>query len=348
MAKQDKLTDQQTALFCRGLALQLHAGISLADGVHLLAEDETGGTAAIYRKIGAALDQGVQLADALEESGSFPEYVRGMVKIGQQTGKLEQTLQSLYGFYDRSSKNKRLIKNAVTYPVMVFVLMLVVVAVLLVKVLPVFDGVYESLGSSLTGVAAGLLRMGQLLDAAMPAILALLALGVGFVMACMYLQPVRSRCLRWYRNCLGDREINRKFNNARFAQALALGLSSGLMLEEAIALAKNLLQHIPGAARRCDLCAAALEQGAPLPEALAEAELLPRSEGRMLAAGLRSGNGDRVMEEIAERISDQAEASLEDAVSAIEPAMVLVAALLIGLILLSVMVPLVNIMGAIG
>ena len=68
----------------------------------------------------------------------------------------------------------------------------------------------------------------------------------------------------------------------------------------------------------------------------------------MLAAGLRSGNGDRVMEEIAERLSDQAEASLEDAVSAIEPAMVLVAALLIGLILLSVMVPLVNIMGAIG
>ena len=115
-----------------------------------------------------------------------------------------------------------------------------------------------------------------------------------------------------------------------------------------MALAENLLRPVPGAARRCNLCAQRLAEGMPLPEAMKQAQLLPPAESRMLAVGLRAGNGDRIMEEIAQRLHQQAEDALEDAVSRIEPAMVLVASLLVGLILLSVMLPLMNIMSAIG
>ena len=348
MAKREKLTDQQTALFCRGLSLQLHAGISLADGIYLLAEDERGSIQEIYRQMGAGLDRGAELAQMLEEAGCFPDYVCGMVKIGQRSGRLEQTLQSLYSFYDRRSRQRRQIKNAISYPGMVFVLMLVVVTVLLVKVLPVFDGVYASLGSRLTGVAAWLLHLGQLLEMAMPVLLAVLTLGVLGALAYWKVSSVRERLNGWYQTRFGDRGIGRKFNNARFAQAVAMGLSSGLTLEEALELAQELLQTVPGAARRCQLCARRMEEGAELPEAMAEAQLLPPAESRMLAVGLRGGSGDRVMEEIADRLSRQAEEALEDAVSRIEPAMVLVASLMVGAILLAVMLPLMNIMSAIG
>lgn len=348
MAKQELLTDQQTALFCKGLSLQLHAGISLADGIYLLAEDETGKIRQIFQQMGSGLDEGAALAEVLEEAQCFPEYVCGMVKIGQQTGKLEQTLQSLGKFYEQRSAQKRQIKNALSYPSIVFVLMLVVVSVLLVKVLPVFDRVYGSLGSRLTGVAAGLLYLGQLLEAAMPALLVLLALVLMLALMYVKISSIREWINGWFRWHFGDRGIGLKFNNARFSQAVAMGLSSGLPLEEAMELGQNLLKSIPGAADRCSECAKRLEKGEALPEAMAAAQLLPPAESRMLTVGLRGGNGDRVMEEIADRLSRQAEEALEDAVSRIEPAMVLAASLLVGLILLSVMLPLMNIMSTIG
>ena len=157
MEKETILTDLETALFCRSLTLQLQAGISLADGIYLLAEDETGRKQDCFRRMAAGLDSGMTLFDVLEEAACLPEYVCTMVQIGQQTGKLEQTLRSLGDYYEQRSRQKRQIKQALAYPGLVFVLMLVVVTVLLVKVLPIFDGVYGSLGSRLTGIAAGLL-----------------------------------------------------------------------------------------------------------------------------------------------------------------------------------------------
>ena len=348
MKKEIILTDQETALFCRGLALQLQAGISLADGIYLLAQDEAGRKQTCFQQMASELDSGKPLDEVLEAGKCFPEYVCAMVQIGQRTGKLEQTLQSIGEFYEQQSRRKRQIRQALAYPSMVFVLMLLVVAVLLVKVMPIFDGVYGSLGSRLTGVAAGLLHLGQLLKLAMPVLLAALGVAAVFGLLLWKIAALRETVNSWFRKHFGDRGIERQFNNARFAQSLALGLSSGLTLEEALELAENLLKSIPGAAVRCRECRGLLEAGKDLPEAMATAQLLPPAESRLLTVGLRSGNGDRVMEEIAQRLSQQAEDALEDAVSKIEPALVLIASLLVGLILLSVMLPLMNIMSTIG
>ena len=114
MAKQVLLTDRQTAAFCRGLSLQLHAGISLADGIYQLAAGEQGSTRQILLQMGKNLDQGALLSDALEQADCFSEYVKSMVKIGQQTGKLEQTLRSLGDFHEQRSIQKRQIKQALT------------------------------------------------------------------------------------------------------------------------------------------------------------------------------------------------------------------------------------------
>ena len=348
MEKEKLLTDLETAMFCRGLALQLHAGISMADGIYLLAQDEAGRKQALFQQMARGLDEGKGLPAVLGEAECLPEYVCTMVQIGQQTGKLEEILQSLGEFYAQRSRQKRQIKNALAYPGMVFVLMLLVVTVLLVKVLPVFDGVYASLGSRLTGVAAGLLQLGQLLKTAMPGLLAVLGAGFVFALAYWKADAFRDRINGWFQRHFGDRGIGRKRNNARFAQAMTMGLSSGLTLEESMELAENLLKNIPGAAARCRECAGQLEAGKDLSEAMAAAQLLPPAESRLLTVGLRAGNGDRVMEEIARRLSQQAEDAMEDAVSRIEPAMVLIASLLVGLILLAVMLPLMNIMSTIG
>ncbi len=343
-----KLTHSEIAGLCRRLALLLHAGIGIADGVFLLAEEETKDMRGLLSDLGGRMDGGAPLSDAMESSCAFPGCVTGMVRMGEQTGRMEDVLTALADFYEQRSRNSRRIKNALTYPAVILMLVLVVVSVLLMKVLPVFDEVYASLGSRLTGVAAGLLHAGQLLEQAMPLLLiglAALALAGLLYGIC---PPVREKANGWYAAQFGDRGVSRGFNNANFARALAMGLGSALPLEDAVELSGKLLADVPGAAARCSRCAEALGGGAPLSDAMKDAGFLPPAECRMLSVGLRQGSADLVMADIADRMMEKANETLEEMVAKVEPAMVLTASVLVGLILLSVMLPLMNIMAAIG
>jgi type IV pilus assembly protein PilC len=127
-----------------------------------------------------------------------------------------------------------------------------------------------------------------------------------------------------------------------------MGLRSGLSTEEALELAAQLLKDTPTAAQRCVQCRAKIEDGLGLAEALGETGVLPASACRLLSMGLRGGTGDAVMEEIARRLADEADLALESKAAKIEPTLVLITSLMVGIILLSVMLPLMHIMTAIG
>lgn len=342
------LPDLQLSSLCRGFALMLHAGIPLADSAYLLTEEAEGQYAETLSALGKQLDAGTLLSDAMEETGTFPGYVTGMVRIGERTGRLEEALSSLAEFFEERTRLARRMQSALAYPSLILLLMLVVIGVLLVKVLPVFDQVYASLGSRLTGIAAGLLGLGQWLKSALPVLLGILVLAAIAVLVLSLRPALRDRCAALIRRRFGDRGVSRKFNNARFARAMAMGLSSGLTLEEAMDLAKLLLADIPDAAHRCALCAARLSGGASLAEAMAAADLLNAGACRLLSVGLRGGNADQVMEKIADDLAEDASLSLERSLSRIEPAMVLGASVLVGAILLSVMLPLMNILSFLG
>ena len=131
-------------------------------------------------------------------------------------------------------------------------------------------------------------------------------------------------------------------------QALAMGLRSGMQLEEAMELAAALLEDRPRAAARCGACRELLLRGEELAASMERSGLLTKSESRLLALGRRGGRGDEVMEQLADRKLKDARDALETAVSRVEPALILVTSGLVGAILLSVMLPLMDIMTAIG
>lgn len=346
--KDKNLSHLEIADLCRGLSLLLHAGISLGDGLFLLAEEEMGALRELLTRMGQQMDSGMFLSAAMAETGAFPAYVTGMVQVGERTGRTEEALNALAKYYEERERMDRQIRNALTYPSILLLLMLVVIGVLLIRVLPIFDEVYASLGSQLTGVAGGLLRLGQLLESAMPLLCVLLAVFVLFLLLFSGNGKFRQWVLVLWRTKQGDKGVSKKLNDARFAQALSMGLRSGLPVEEAVELSGTLLQDVPAAIDRCKACTQRLGEGVSLAQALREADTLPPSACRMLELGLRGGNGDQVMEEIAGRLSEEASQALEQRVAQVEPAMVLAMSLLVGVILLSVMLPLMHIMSAIG
>lgn len=341
-------THSETARLCRGLALLLHSGIDLSEGVLLLSETEADDFRNLLLQLNREMNRGYSLSEALDASRAFPVHMTGMVALGEQSGRLEESLNRLARYYEERRQNTIQIRQTLAYPTMILLLMLAVIGVLLIVVLPVFDSVYVSLGSRLTGLAAGLLHLGTLLKAALPILLILLVLLAGAVLLFTLSESLRDTILGRLRYHLGDKGVFRAFNNARFARAMTIALGSGLHLEDALDLSSQLLSDIPGAAHRCLQCKRQLQRDDNLAAAMAESQLLTPAQSRMLELGLRSGSADLVMEELADQLMNDANAALSRTVSKIEPTMVLTASLLVGMILLSVMLPLVNILSTIG
>lgn len=333
---------------CRGFSLLLHSGIGMADGAFLLSREEQDPVKSLLQSLGKELDSGRALSEAMARSGAFPGHIWAMVRLGETTGRLEEVLNALADYYEIRCATARQLRNAVAYPVMVLVLMLLVIGVLLVKVLPVFERVYISLGCSPEGAAAVLIHIGRVLGGMLPVLLAVLVI-VAVCGLVLYLCPrLRQKLVLLWQRRYGDRGIARKFHNAHFAQALALGLAGGLPLEQCVTLAEDLLHTAPGAASRCALCAQAMKEGDSFGSALEKADLLPPAQRRLLSIGLQSGSGSRVMEKIARDMMDAAWNALENTVSSIEPALVLLCSALVGAILLAVMLPLVDILSVLG
>ncbi|NBJ93044.1 type II secretion system F family protein [Parablautia muri] len=333
---------------CLELSLLLQAGVGAGDALALLLEDSDPEYKELLEAMADEVDQGASLSTAFKNTGRFPVYVSGLLEVGEQVGRSVEALSALSRYYEYRVRLDRRIRSSLLYPAVMLLLMLLVIGVLLVKVLPIFDDVYRSLGGRLSGVAGGLLTLGRWLDKIMPVLWVLMALVVVFFAALAVSENFREKLMGMWRKTHGDSGLSKKMNTARIAQAVSMGMTSGLATEEAISLAAKLLEDVPDAVNRCADCRKRLEQGEKLGNALKESGLLPGASCRLLELGFKSGSGDTAMEKIARDMSEASEAALEDAVGRVEPALVLVCSVLVGLILLSVMLPLMHIMAAIG
>ena len=343
--KEFKLTNEHVGLICKALAHLIHAGIGTADALFLLTEDEDDPQCRQkLTQMAQTADEGASLATACRKAGCFPGYVCTLLEVAGQVGKTEDTLFALARHYENRTQMTGRLRSSLLYPTVLLVVLLAVILILLIWVLPIFNDVYAQLGSQLTGIAGGLLTLGGALRQSMPVICILLA-AAGLVCC---IRPARQKLLELWQKFFGDRGVFAEVNSARFVQALSLALCSGMTTQESAALAASLSdEKNPAFRRRCDRCLAALDGGAPLSQALVANGFLSNSDCRLLDAGSRSGRSDAVIEEIAQRKGIRSEERLEQAASKLEPAMVSVACVLIGIVLLSVMLPLVNIMAAI-
>ena len=342
--KREKMTSGRLSAVCMELALMLNAGLGAGEGLRLLGEGS--GDGPMLEQMACRVEDGTPLSEAMAESGVFPDYVCALVACGERTGRTEEALRALADHYDSRRRMEEGFLSALLHPALLTLLMLAVMVVLLTRVLPVFENVYASLGGRLDGMAGSLLALGRLLDRGMPLLAILLAAALASLAAVTLSESLRRRLLAlWVRR---DRGLAAEAATARIAQALAMGLASGLPVEEALDLAAGLQGENRRAAERCRKCRERIGAGEGLTESLRETGVLPADCCRLLAAGVRAGAADTVMDRLARRLAEDSENHLAAAVAQVEPLLVLVSALLVGLVILSVMLPLMNILSALG
>ena len=347
--KNIRLTNEEISAICRELGLLIHGGINIADGLLSMAEnEETEEMKGLLTEMGNKADDGYQLGQIFREAGCFPEYVTGILEVSDRTGGTEEALLSLGTYYENRVRTERHIRSAVLYPAVLLFIMLIIIVVLLTKVLPVFNDVYAQLGAGLSGVAGGLMALGSFLDKAMPVLLVILAAAVVLIILFAASQGFRDKAITWWKKTRGDKGIAAQISNARFAQVLSMGMRAGLDTQDILKLSENLFTDSPYELGCLKTCGEKLDSGMTLIEALNDSGLIPKSQTRLINVGNRAGRGDEVMADVAARMTEESENALEDKVSKIEPALVIATSILVGLILLSVMLPLVHIMSAIG
>ena len=116
-----------------------------------------------------------------QEVGSYPSFVIKMAKLGEETWTLDQMMASLSEYYEKEYILMKSIKNAVTYPIIMIFMLLVVLFVLFTKVMPIFESVYEQLGARLSPVSMAATRLGGMFSGVALAAGVLLAVVAGII-----------------------------------------------------------------------------------------------------------------------------------------------------------------------
>jgi type IV pilus assembly protein PilC len=327
----------------------LEAGITLHGSLQIMQDDEQSRDGKeMMNVLIDALGRGESFSTAIERSALFPRYMVHMVEIGEKTGRLVQTLTALSEHYNRQERLAVTIKSSVMYPAILLILMIVVVLILIVQVLPIFSDVFGRLGSHMSPLAVSLMNFGSWLGDA--AIVIAIVLGVIFAVAFLAwcIRAVRVALKKAFMNRWGGRGIFDHIATSRFTSAMSLAMASGLDTSESTDIAFA----ISGGSKAVDMkhkkCTELLDSGITLAEALTKADILSSQDGKMLSIGSHGGKADEAMAEIARRGDINVRDEIDRIVGKIEPTLVIISSVVIGIILLSVMLPLMGIMTSIG
>ena len=338
------MDDKDLSIFCTQLALVLKSGIVLHEGIAMMIEDmEQGAMRENLIIIEKKLSEGNMLNAALLVTGSFPKYMTDMVKIGEISGRLEDVMTSLGNYYEREEALKQSIKSAVFYPLILSSMMLIVMLVLSIKVLPIFQEVFNNLGGEISGIAQSFMKVGAVTGQYIYVIVVVIILITLAVIA--GIKTKRGKYLA--RKLAGKLKITEKIATARFASAMALMMASGINTDEALTTSLKLVEN-EKVKDKAKLCEAQLKGGNSFINALSESQVFSNLATRMLSMGMKTGNIDEVMKQVADNYEEEVRTDLNKRVAVIEPVSVAVLSIMIGSILISVMLPLMGIMVSIG
>ena len=335
------------AVFCSEMAMLLRAGISLSDGIGIIAGHAAPEGAAMLQGMKERLDDSQPLSSAMEQAGCFPSQLTGMVELGESAGTLDRVMEAMSAHYRREDELHRQIRSAFAYPAAVLIIMTAVMGVLSAKVFPVFSGVFEVVGGEMSAAAAAAASMGRVFTWIAGAAALLLLLCGGLIRAAGLTEKGKALLNRLAVRLPLIRRFSRKVSSARFCDSFSMLLAGGYNAEDALEQVAAILPD-PVVQQAVAVCREKLQAGQELGGALVETGLFDGLQSGLIAVAAQSGTLDSTLKTLADESLDQLDEMTGRAVSLIEPVMIGLTAVMIGSVLLSVMLPLAGMLSAIG
>jgi type IV pilus assembly protein PilC len=346
---QQSVSEKDVVVFARIFATMINAGLPLIQCLELLEKQEQNKTfAKVIGSVKGDIEGGSTLTDALRKYPKiFDELFVNLVAAGESGGILDVILQRLSGYMEKAMKLKSKVKGAMTYPISVLVISIGVVAVLLLKVIPVFQKMFEGMGSGLPGPTQFLVDASQFAQN-------YFLYMVGFLVALFF------GFKRFYATERGTLLVDslilkspvfgplmKKVAVSKFSRTLSTMMSSGVPIMEGLGIvsktAGNKIIEIALMKTR-----QSISEGKTIAEPLMETDIFPPMVVQMIAVGEATGALDTMLTKIADFYDDEVDAAVGAMTALLEPFMMVFLGGVVGGMIIAMYLPIFQMAAAAG
>jgi type IV pilus assembly protein PilC len=346
--KRRTIDNRALLTFNQELLVLIKAGMPIMQVLDAILERyESGKFAEILRQVREDVKGGAALSSAMEKHGrSFPHLYVASIRAGERTGDLPSTIRRYIQYLKRVDSIRKKVVSALFYPSILVLFAFMAITLLLLYVVPTFAHVYADAGSQLPLPTRMLIEFTTFLKKAAP-----FAVVIGFGGVAAYRSWVGTESGRY----IVDRfkltvpfggDIFTKYSVAGFARTLATVLGSGIPIIESLRMSIGTLNN-KYMEKRLFEAVRFIEEGGRLSTALERINIMPPLALRMLGVGETTGSLEDMLVDISDYLEDELEARMHLLTTAIEPAIMLVMGVVIGVIIIAMYLPVFKIAGTV-
>jgi len=344
-----KVKEKEIVVFSRIFSTMINAGLPLIQCLELLAQQEQNKAfKKIITTIKEDIEGGSTLCDALKKYPEvFDDLFVNLVAAGESGGILDVILNRLSGYMEKAAKLKSKVKGAMTYPISVLVISIAVVSLLLLKVIPTFQKMFEGMGGELPGPTQFLVDASQFMqDYFMYMIGGAVAIGFAFkkyyqtekgtlvIDALILKSPVFGPLLK-------------KVAVSKFTRTLSTMMTSGVPILEGL----NIVSRTAGnkiIENAIQKTRQSISEGKTIAEPLAETNIFPSMVVQMIAVGEATGALDAMLSKIADFYDDEVDAAVDAMTALLEPFMMVFLGGVVGGMIIAMYLPIFKMATVIG
>jgi len=341
---------RELVIFTRQFATMIDAGLPLVQCLDILGNQNTNKTfKEIIRTVKADVEQGSTFADALRKHPKpYDDLYVNLVQAGEIGGILDTILNRLAVYLEKADKLAKKVKGAMIYPSTVLVIAIGVVALMLVKVIPTFEKMFEDFGGELPGPTKVVVMLSHFMQQWIGVFLVVV---IGSIMAFF---AARKRSLKFRRatDALALKlpvfgPLLRKVAVARFTRTLGTMIASGVPILDGLDIVAKTAGNmvIEEALRKVR---AAITEGKTIAEPLAESDVFPGMVTQMIAVGEETGAMETMLAKIADFYDEEVDAAVDALTAMLEPIMMVFLGGAVGGMLIAMYLPIFKIADTIG
>ncbi len=342
------LKDKQLRLFAVQLGTLLASGIMLRDALILLASKETDKRLVyVFTTLVESVDKGNAFSQAIRDLGRlFPEFFRYMVVCGEDSGRLEEVLGELAQYYEERQVTQEALRNALTYPIFLLVMGVLIVALMLVYVIPMVAETYRTY-ESLPFMTSCMIAWSDWIrgEASIPCLVAIVG---GMVGVCSYMRwRFADKLCKYPYQLPLVKEVAQLMVITQFTQVFEMLYRSGIPLVQSLFYVSDIFRntYIKG---RFRAVAETVEAGHTLADAMHQASFLPEVFVGMLQMGEASGKLEVILAKAHGYYKQALDAKLKTMVKLLEPTLIVLLGIGVGCIALGILQPMYQVMGSVN
>ena len=349
MFRRADMTPAEVTQFTQQLATLLGAGQPLDRALQLLIDlpDEERAKKLIAR-VRDVVRGGATLSNALEQQhGVFSRLYVNMVRAGEVSGSLHDTLKRLTDYLDRSRALRASVINALIYPAIIIVAVILALGILMIYVVPQFEPIFQDMGAELPLITKLVLAASKFLQGFWWLLLAGAIAFASWFRAQFRDADKRKRVEERLLRAKVFGSLLLKLDTARLARTLGTLLHNGVPLLTALSISRNVLSNSV-LADAVETAEKDVKTGGGLAYALGQTKRWPRLALQMIAVGEESGELEAMLTRVADTFDLEVKNNIDRLLAALTPAVTIVLAVVIAFIMMAILLPILSLSSSIG